>query len=90
MEKKENNTFIDGLFTVIKHDSIYIVLIILALGACAWTIMHVGDYVDECNERWTVEMDKLVCYSKETHTGGDMFEIKSDSANTQKPSTQIS
>lgn len=42
----------------LKRDFIYIVLILFALFACIYTVGHVQDYMNDCNEHWAEQFEK--------------------------------
>lgn len=52
----------------IKRDALYIVCIIFALAACAWTIASMNDYRNDINTYWEQELTRLGCYGYNIYT----------------------
>jgi hypothetical protein len=56
---KKGWTFWGGMLELAKKDSIYILLVIFALGASAYTMLHVDSYIDQCNLAWQSQFEAL-------------------------------
>lgn len=54
--------FLQGLYKLVEKDTVYIIMIILVLGASIYTIYHVRDYVEDCNNHWKEQLKGYVCY----------------------------
>jgi hypothetical protein len=53
------------LITYIGKNRLMIVLIILTLLTCAWTIHNTQQYIDQCNTHWQEQIEQLHCISVE-------------------------
>ena len=56
---REGWTFWGGMLELVKKDSIYILLVIFALGASGWTLLHVDNYIEQCNVVWESQFKAL-------------------------------
>lgn len=45
----------------IRRDFWYILVIMFALFACIYTILHTGEYVDNCNQYWEEQFIEKGC-----------------------------
>lgn len=58
MEEKQ---LFNQLMAWVQRDMIYIILMILVLGACAYTLMHTDNINDSCNEHWVQQWKQSSC-----------------------------
>ena len=61
-EKDKSEVFYNILDHISSNVVVYILLII-ALGACGYTLYTVGDYQQECNNHYAKEFKKCICKS---------------------------
>lgn len=45
----------------VQRDMVYIVLMILVLGACAYTLVHTDSINDACNNHWIQQWEQSTC-----------------------------
>lgn len=64
MEEKKDVSYQFTPLELIKKDRIYIILLLLALLACMYTIYTVGDYQEKCNEHWEEQFSNGNCVCK--------------------------
>jgi len=55
---QENKMNKEKLLSFIKRDFVYIVLCLIVLLACAYTLYAVGDYQQTCNQHWSKQFEK--------------------------------
>lgn len=56
-----HNKTLNTILTIIRKDFFLILLCIIALGTCAYTIASVKTLTNECNQYWVNQMQKAGC-----------------------------
>jgi hypothetical protein len=58
-EKEERN--FRPFLEFVKRDFVYIILLLVAVLGCMYTLYNVGDYQQQCNEHWIEQMNMGNC-----------------------------
>lgn len=61
MLEKEEKEILDHVLAWARKDSMTIIIMILVLAACGWTLYHTGEIQESCNEHWIEQFKSLDC-----------------------------
>jgi len=74
-KEREKEMDFDKLKSFIKRDMVYIIVCLMAIIACLYTIESVHEYQDHCNIHWTEQISKCNCGYNELLNWSDNYSI---------------